>query len=154
MNKFGFSYRRQMEEKLAEATQVKALYEATDRATGNKLARELGFSSVYHANGVINRSNILEDELPIVLTTYSFGDVSFTASPYEMFADHGRYIKENSPYKMTFVASCANGAMGYLPTQKAFDYGCYESHTGKFTGDTGQRCAELLVDMMTELKTQ
>ena len=139
---------RQMEDRLSDAVQVQSLYQATDRTTGNKLARELGFSSVYHANGVISRSKITEDELPIVLTTYAFGDVSFTASPYEMFADHGRYIKEHTPYKMTFVASCANGGMGYLPTQKAFDYGCYESHTGKFTGDTGQRCAEKLVEMM------
>jgi len=142
---------REMEDRLSDAVQVQALYQATDRATGNKLAQELGFSSVYHANGIINRSNIMEDELPIVLTTYAFGDVSFTASPYEMFADHSRYVKENTPYKMTFISTCTNGNNGYLPTEKAFAYGCYESHTSKYVGTTGRRCAETLVEMLNQM---
>lgn len=143
---------RQMEDRLDDAIRVRDLYNATNRDTGNKLAHELGFSSVYHASGVITRSKITEDHLPIELTAYAFGDCSLTASPYEMFAAQGVYIKENTPYKMTIVATCANGVMGYLPTQLAFDYGCYESHTGKFVGSTGQECSETLVEMLKSQK--
>jgi len=145
---------REMEDRLDDAIKIRDLYNATNRDTGNQLAHELGFSSVYHANGVISRSNILEDELPMDLTVYAFGDVSFAAAPYEMFAAHGMQIKEGSPYAMTFVATCGNGATCYLPTEKAFAYGCYESHTSKFVGTTGTECANAFISMLETLKAE
>ena len=145
---------RQMEDQLDDARKIQELYNRTDRDTGNVLARSLGFSSVFHANGVIARSHIPEDELPIGLNVFSFGDICFAAGPYEMFTAHGMRIKEGSPYTMTFVASCGNGAVGYLPTEFAFQLGCYESHTSQFTGDTGTNCAETLVKMLQTMKAQ
>ena len=144
---------REMEDRLGDALRVRDYYNATDRDTGNKMARELGFSSVYHASGIVSRSGIPEDELPIDLSVFSFGDICFTAAPYEMFAAHGMQIKEESPYTMTFVATCANGAMGYLPTEFAFEFGCYESHTSRFTADTGTKCAETFLSMLDTMKT-
>ena len=143
-----------MEDRLSDAIRVWDYYNDTDRDTGNILARELGFSSVYHAYGIINRSGIMEDELPIELAVFAFGDISFTVAPYEMFAAHGMQIKENTPYKMTFVSTCANGGEGYLPTEFAFEFGCYESHTTRFTGDTGTKCAETFISMLEQLKAE
>ena len=145
---------REMEDRLSDAIRIRDYYNDTDRDTGNILARELGFSSVYHASGVITRSKITEDQLPIKLGIYAFGDISFAAAPYEMFAAHGMQIKDGSPYKMTFVATCANGAEGYLPTEYAFQFGCYESHTSRFTGDTGTKCAETFISMMETMKSE
>jgi len=140
-----------MEEKLDDAKKVSALYSATDRDTGNVLARQLGFSSVYHANAVIRRAGLEQTRL-VELNAISVGDFSFIAAPYEMFANHGVYIKENTPFEMTFVISCCNGAHGYIPSTDAYDYGCYESHTGNFTRETGDELAQEYVSMLEELK--
>lgn len=141
-----------MEDKLDLAKEVNALYKATDRDTANKLAREYGFSSVYHCNGVITRST-MGDTLTMGLHAISIGgSVSFITAPYEMFAAQGVYIKENTPYDMTFVLTCCNGHTSYLPTEKAYDFGCYESHTGRFERGTAEKLASTFVDMLTELK--
>ena len=143
---------REMEDRLVDALHVQSYYNDTDRDTGNKLAWEMGFSSVYHAIGIVTRSSIMTDTLPIDLSVYSFGDISFTSAPYEMFAKHGMQIKEGSPYAMTFVATCANGGVGYLPTEFAFEFGCYESHSSRFTKDTGTKCAETFLEMLETMK--
>jgi len=141
-----------MEDKLDLAKEVNALYKATDRDTANKLAREYGFSSVYHCNGVITRSSMGET-LTMGLHAISIGDaVSFITAPYEMFAAQGVYIKENTPYDMTFVMTCCNGATSYLPTEKAYDFGCYESHTGRFERGTAEDLAETFVEMLNAQK--
>lgn len=140
-----------MEDKLEEAKEVTALYTATDRDTGNVLARELGFSSVYHAGAVIRRAGLEQSRL-VELNAISIGDFSFIAAPYEMFANHGVYIKEHTPFPMTFVISCCNGAQGYIPSTEAYDYGCYESHTGNFTRETGDELAQEFVSMLKQLQ--
>lgn len=145
---------REMEDHLDDALKIQELYNQTDRDTGNTLARKLGFSSVYHANGVVTRSKIEEDELPLELNVYAFGNISFVAAPYEMFAKHGMQIKEATPYEMTFVSALTNGHEGYLPTEFAFGFGCYESHTTRFTGDTGTKCAEAFISMLETLKAE
>ena len=145
------SINHDMEEKLEEAKEVYQLYSTTDRDTGNVLARQLGFSSVYHANAVLRRAK-LDQTQPVELNAISIGDFSFIAAPYEMFANHGVYIKENTPFPMTFVISCCNGANGYIPSAEAYDYGCYESHTGNFTRETGDQLAQEYVSMLKQLQ--
>ena len=71
------------------------------------------------------------------------------AAPYEMFAAHGMYIKENTP-GTTFLLTSCNGKYGYLPTNEAYDYGCYESHTGDFARGTGDQLAQAYVDMLCD----
>ena len=41
---------------------------------------------------------------------------------------------------------------GYLPTNKAFDYHCYEAYSGIFVRGTGDEVAQLLVDMLQQLR--
>jgi len=145
---------RDMHDRVDDAAAIQALYQATDRETANKLAQELGFSSVYHAGAVLANSGIQEDEEPMDLTVYAFGDASLAAAPYEMFAAHGVKIKEGTPYAMTFVSTCSNGSTCYLPTEKAYAFGCYESHTSRFTGDTGTKCADAFLSMLETLKAE
>ncbi|MDO8629831.1 MAG: hypothetical protein Q7R41_05010, partial [Phycisphaerales bacterium] len=44
------------------------------------------------------------------------GDAVFVAIPAEYFVEFGLKIKLNSPAKRTYVVSCANGMVGYVPT--------------------------------------
>ncbi len=49
------------------------------------------------------------------------GDVLFVCLPGEVYTAFGKYIKENSPFKHTFVIENCNTYCGYIPTKKAFD---------------------------------
>ena len=139
-----------MDEKLEQAKEVRQLFLSEGRDVGNKLARQYGFSSVYHAGAVVRRSNY-DQTRTMEINGYCIGTVSFVAAPYEMFAAHGMYIKAHTPFPMTFVVSCCNGANSYLPTTAAYDYGCYESHNGNFVRGTGGQLAETFVKMLKQL---
>ena len=138
------------EDKLDLAKEVQAVYNSQGLSAGNRLAKQYGFSSVYHCNGVIRRSSYGATR-NMDISAFYLGDISFIAAPYEMFAAHGMFIKENTP-GMTFVLTSANGKQGYIPTNKAYDYGCYESHTGNYARGTGDQLAQAYVDMLLELK--
>ena len=71
---------------------------------------------------------------------------------YEAFAAHGVYVKENSPFPMTMIFSCANAGWNYIPTKEAYDYGCYESFTSYFAKGAGEAVSEKLTDMLHSLK--
>lgn len=130
-----------------DARKVQELYNATDRATGNVLAHELGFTSVYEAGGVIYKAT-LDATIEMPIYAVSVGSLGFAVAPYEMFADHGVYIKENAGKDMTFVLTCTNGSYGYIPTNLAYDYVCYESTTGRFARGTGDILAEKYVELL------
>ena len=139
--------------KLEEAKLVKAYYDKTDRATATPYAKEMGFTSVYDASGTITKAG-LPPTMDMPIMAISIGDLGFVAAPYEMFAAHGMYIKENAPTKMTIVSTCSNGGYGYIPTNLAFDYVCYESTTGKFARGTGDILAAKYVELLTAHTTE
>ena len=140
-----------MEDKLEQAKEVSEVYKATDRNTGNALARSYGFTSVYHAGAVVRRSKLGEIGM-LELDALSLGDISFVTIPNEVFAAQGMRMKAESPFATTFVISCCNGSNSYLPTNKAYDYGCYESYTGKFARGTGDQVTDTLISMLKEMK--
>ena len=140
-----------MEDKLDLAQEVEDLYRKTDRDTGNVLAWEYGFSSVYHTNAVLRRSKY-EATRTMEISAIRIGQLAFVTAPYEMFGSHGITIKAGSPYESTFVLGYCNGAYGYIPNTHAYDYGCYESHTGNFTRETGDQLAETYISMLQDLQ--
>ena len=54
---------------------------------------------------------------------FGIGDVGFVMMPCEPFQSLGMNIRDNSPYKMTLVGTCANdtGWNGYIPDAQAYD---------------------------------
>lgn len=92
-------------------------------------------------------------DLTIELNAVATGSFAFVTAPYEMFDVTAKGIKEGSPYDMTFVITCANGANGYMPTTNCWDYGnCYEVRQCKFVQGTAEILEGEFVDMLTELK--
>lgn len=140
-----------LQDKLSEAKEVQKLYKEKGREAGNKLARQYGFSSVYHANAVINRRSYGKSQ-KVEVNAIGIGSIGFITASYEMFASHGATIKADSPYDMTFVITCCNGGNGYIPTQQAHEYGCYESHTGRFISGTGEELVKVLTESLSQLK--
>ena len=88
------------------------------------------------------------------LSALRLGELSFIFAPYEMFAPNGQYVKENTPDKMTFVISCANGANGYLPMAHAYDYGVYETYVTQVKRGTAEEVARCYIEMIIKMKGQ
>ena len=112
---------------------------------------QYGFSSVYQATAIVAR-NGRADTQTMTLNAMSLGEVSFIFAPYEMFSENGKFIKENSPYGMTFVITCSENHQGYLPSVNGFRIECYESHVTTYERGTAETLADTYIEMLTELK--
>ena len=131
-----------------EATKAVTVWKQQDLEAGHKLAREYGFSSVYHARAITNRNNFSGDQFRS-LNAVRVGGVAFINNTYEMFCDHGAYVKENSPFDVTFVIT---GCNGYIPNEASFDYRSYEADTSAFVKGTGEKLAEEMARLLNTMK--
>ena len=138
---------------LPQAKEIMTAYSQGGTKKCNPLVEQYGLSSVWEAQAIVKRASLAETtELP--LNVMAIGDISFIFAPYEMFAPTGMDIKENSPYGMTFVVTCANGSFGYLPTDRAYDYGVYEGFVTRVVRGTAEQVADTFLAMLSELKQQ
>jgi hypothetical protein len=109
----------------------------------------LDLNSPYHAGAIASRANMGRSHT-FNIWAYSFGDVGLIAFPGEQFDTNGKFIKENSPFAMTIVATKANGENGYFPSEFAFGHGSYEVDTTKYVVGTAEKLADTYVAMLTE----
>ena len=81
------------------------------------------------------------------------GDTAVVGLPGEMFAEYGIEIRSSSPASHTMVIELANGAIGYIPTQQAFEEGGYEPTPGAtfYTADCGRRLVESALQQLQAL---
>lgn len=135
------------QEKLAEAQDVVNAVQRGDGNAAEALAAQYGFTCVADAKGIVScASNPTSDTME--LNTLYVAGLTFVTAPWEMFSDIGNYIKDNSPFQYTVVCSMTNGRYGYLPSQAAFDYRCYESYNAHFASGGAEAAAEQLVSML------
>lgn len=87
----------------------------------------------------------------IPLSAFAIGDVAFAGAPYEMFCENGMFIKENSPFAMTFVSTCTNGYNSYIPSSPTYEYGGYEVNGTDLAQGSGERLADAFVSMLNRL---
>lgn len=71
----------------------------------------------------------------IRIFTTVIGDFALTTSPFEMFCQIGKYVKDNAPTKMTFFLSVTNGYLSYLPPEDIYSHGGYEVRCSGFKND-------------------
>jgi hypothetical protein len=139
-------------DRLEEAKEIYDLYLEKGYAKGTTAAKAAGFYSVYDARSIVNRSEMPETR-PIKLGAMAIGDVSFIFASFEMFSDTGRYIRENSPYGMTFVSTLSwDDCYGYIPSDIGFELNCYEAYTASFEQDTAKNVADLFVATLKDMK--
>ena len=139
-------------EMLPQAKEIMSAYKAGGTKKCNPLVEEYGLSSVWEAQAIVKRAELgATTELP--LNVLAIGETAFIFAPYEMFAPTGMYIKENSPYGMTFVVTCANGSYGYLPTDRAYDYGVYEGFVTRVVRGTAEDVADTFLQMLSQCKS-
>ena len=132
-----------------EANEVYDLWKSTDKTTGDVLAKTYDFSSVYQARAIRTRfSKGASEELE--LNVFSIGDLGFIVGTFEMFTDTSLYVKENSPYDITFIIT---GNNTYIPSREAYEvYRCYESDTGYYAAGTAESIATKFVEMLDGIK--
>lgn len=88
---------------------------------------------------------------PVPLTVIRFGDVVLTGFGGEAFTAYGQMTRDLAPGKFVVCAVCANGYEGYLPTEKAFQQGGYESKSSLFTPTLESEIRASLKQMMDKL---
>jgi len=71
------------------------------------------------------------------------GTIAIATNPFELFLDYGNQIKARSLAEQTFLVQLANGAEGYLPTEKAEKGGHYSAFIS--SGQVGHVGGEQLV---------
>lgn len=115
------------------------------------MGEKSGIHSYYMARTILNRVT-MGDEFTIDINAYRIGDLGWTSAPVEMFDTTGEQIRAASPFKYTFTQGYTDSQEGYLPTEWAYDYGCYEADTTRFARGSAERMREQLVGMLHELR--
>ncbi|MHB9129539.1 MAG: neutral/alkaline non-lysosomal ceramidase N-terminal domain-containing protein [Armatimonadota bacterium] len=64
-------------------------------------------------------------EIPVMQCCFAIGDSAFVSFPGELYTEIGMHIKEDSPFRHTYIIGLANGQIGYVPTRKAISEGGY-----------------------------
>ena len=64
------------------------------------------------------------------ITALRLAEVVFLFVPGELFVEIGLAIIEQSPHHSTFIVGYAEDAIGYIPTDQAFEEGGYELGPG------------------------
>ena len=139
---------------LAEAAEkVREFWrETNDRQATDEYAKPFGIRSPYHANAIVYRSKLGESRT-IELDVLSFGDAAVFFGSYEMFSENALFVKRNSPFRVTMCAGYSNeNFVEYIPSVGVFSYEAYERDTTKFVPGTGERLAELFLEMLNEIK--
>ncbi len=93
------------------------------------------------------------DALPIEVQAFRLSaDVALVTLPGEVFVDLGLTIKQASPFKHTMVIELTNDAPGYIPTEKAFKEGSYETVNSRVKTGGGEMMVEAAIKLLKELK--
>lgn len=137
--------------RLADAEYVFGIFQQSGSSVARPIARQYGFTSHYEARAVIDNSK-LGDTHEVEMWAISIGEMSMIFAPYEMFSESGRFIRENSPYKNTFIITNTNDSRGYIPSEFGYEINCYEAYSSKAKAGSGEIMAQAYVDLLTELK--
>jgi len=139
-----------------EELEMLNIYQDIIAKGGTEDEAELATGGVINSNwevismGARSRNTAATQDIAIL--ALSIGDLSFIGAPYEMFDTNGMYIKEHTPFDMTFILCYCNDGHGYIASDYAFEYGCYEVDTRDFVRGTAEGLADEYLSMLAELK--
>ncbi len=117
----------------------------------NELVAQYGLGNARRVSAIITRNSMGATQ-EIVIMGISFGDISFTTVPIEQFDENAKWVRDNSPFEMTFTCSMTNGSYGYVPTLEASAHGGYEVLTTRFVYGSGEEFAQEQLRLLNECK--
>jgi neutral ceramidase len=90
---------------------------------------------------------------PSEVQAITFGrDLAIVGFPGDSFVELGLAIKHNSPFAHTFVSEqSGNGAISYIPNEKAYPEGSYEVESARLAPGGGELLAQAAIRLLTEL---
>lgn len=140
--------------KLEDAQKAMAEYRAhpeLPKEERREIMKKYGFNSFLSAGAIVNRAKA-GPYVEVELDALSVGDISFVTAPFEMFCSIPVYIKENTPFDMTFFMGYCNGSYSYLPDNFGFEFPSYEVRSCRFLKGTAEEIGKTHVEMLKELK--
>jgi hypothetical protein len=90
-------------------------------------------------------------ERPAPIQAMRIGELGLVGLPGEIFVEIGLQIKAGSPFAQTLVGELANGNVGYVPSDAAFEQGSYEVYTSVVPRGSGTKMAETALKLLGEL---
>ena len=124
-----------------------------DHAACREAGKPYGIHSPYHALAIYSKSK-LPPTRDVNLWTVSIGNLAFVGAPYEMFDTNGEQIKRGSPFSSTFVCTCCNEYVGYIPSAYGYAHGCYEADCTPIAPGTGEILAMEYIQMLAQMKAE
>ena len=97
---------------------------------------------------LLNRPSHLDAEVQVLRLNR---DTAIVTLPGEIFVDLGLAIKKNSPFKHTLIIELANDNPAYIPTDKAFKEGSYETINSRIEPGGGEKIVEAATQLLKEL---
>ncbi|MEX2512154.1 MAG: neutral/alkaline non-lysosomal ceramidase N-terminal domain-containing protein [Cyclobacteriaceae bacterium] len=89
--------------------------------------------------------------IPLEIQVFTIGeDFALVGLPGELFVELGLAIKENSPFKNTWVIELTNSHIAYVPTREAFSGGSYETVNSRLAPGGGELMVEAALSMLGE----
>jgi neutral ceramidase len=96
---------------------------------------------------LLQRGPTLEAEIQVFRLNR---DVAIVLLPGEVFVELGLSIKRSSPFRHTFVIELANDNPAYIPTEKAFKEGSYETVNSRIVPGGGERLANAAIELLKQ----
>lgn len=121
-----------------------------DHAACKEAGKPYGIHSPYHAGAIVGKSK-QPPTRDVNLWAVSVGDLAFVGAPYEMFDTNGDQIKRGSPFSSTFVCTCCNEYVGYIPSAYGYAHGCYEADCTPIAPGSGELLALEFITMLAKL---
>jgi hypothetical protein len=81
-------------------------------------------------------------------------DLAWVSMPGEIFVELGLEVKRRSPFRHTIIAELANGAIGYIPTRRAFAEGNYEPVSARCAPGSGERLVETALRLLKQVREE
>lgn len=132
--------------------EIKALNLYDGEAKVLEVAAKYGFEGAKEIDSIVSRNTNYGKTRDHRLGVISFGDIAFTAVPYEMFDTNGMELKSGSPFNMTFVLTNAGGAGAYVPSALAVPNGGYEVYTAVDEYGTAEKMVGEFLTMLRQHK--
>lgn len=141
-----------MDWRLPEATEVWELFQEKGGQTPEvkELLKKYEFNSPYQCEAIISKAK-KPPTLEVEMNALRIGDAGFVTAPCELFNTTQLYIKEHSPFAMTFVKAYSCGSNSYMPSANTC-MDSYERNCARTKAGTAEEMAEKYVEMLKELK--
>ncbi len=116
---------------------------------------ELTFLEQVRACTVVDLASLGDKSFPVEVQAFRLSpDVAIVTLPGEVFVELGLAIKRGSPFRTTLVIELANSDPAYIPTEKAFREGSYETVNSRLAPGSGERMVEAALGLLKEIAKQ